>query len=263
MYVTVERSSSDAPMLLTYDKTGRLVQRISFRIPGASAINIYNQTFARGVDGSFAISGSAYTNDSRATVFLAWISPDGSEQVVTRTAPYVARAVTVAPDGVIWTAGHDSSNGSEINPDHLIVRRFDRTGRLLGGAIPRSEFSIERHPAANSYLISSDTRIGWYSEIGEIYIEFALDGLELYRSHIDSVEEVTLGGIALCRDNSLWASTLHNKDMSAAISLFDRQSGHWITSIQLGRVLDLYGCDDEGLITLKKPHTLDWLSRTH
>ena len=47
-----------------------------------------------------AVTGSAYTGNDLAGVFLAVISPDASSQVPVRTSPYVPYALAFAPDGI-------------------------------------------------------------------------------------------------------------------------------------------------------------------
>ena len=72
--------SSSAPIFRIWDRTGKLLSELTFTFPGASHINIYSNSFARGADGSLAIIGSAETNDAGEILFLAWVSSEAIRQ---------------------------------------------------------------------------------------------------------------------------------------------------------------------------------------
>lgn len=176
--VLVSDARSSAPVFRAFDRNGQQIGELTFTLPGASLINIYSGVFARGFDGSFAISGSAYTADSRGTAFLAWVSAGGRRQTVIRTPPFIADAVTMAHDGTIWAAGFE--HGKMHSGDYDVIRRFDRSGKLIGSAIPRSSLPVVDHkrfvePAVYSYLASSRDRVGWYSEAAGIYIAIRVE----------------------------------------------------------------------------------------
>jgi len=224
---------------------------VSVQVPGARLINIYNNQFARSLDGYLAVAFSAYTADSRAGSFIAVISPDGAKQVVVRTNPFVPQAVACAADGAIWAAGYETENGQEVERDYFLIRRFDRTGRLLGGILSRGRFSGRTHPATRCSLVASNDRVGWFSEDGGKYIEFALDGKELavyehemrktgdkFASYVD--------GVALCDDNSVWVSVETQDHVQRAQSwrlvALDRTHGTWSSGKAQSTALWLYGC---------------------
>ena len=161
--VLVSSARSGAPVFRAFDRGGQQIAQLTFTLPGVSLINISSGRFARGFDGSFAIAGSAYSADSRGTAFLAWVSADGKRQTVVRTPPFIADAVTMAYDGTIWVAGFE--HGKMHSGDYDVVRRFDRSGKLLGSMIPRSSLPIVDHkrfaePAVYSYLASPRDRVG-------------------------------------------------------------------------------------------------------
>jgi hypothetical protein len=243
--VVIENASSRAPIVHCYDGSGQEIQQATLEILGASLINVYNG-FARSADGYLAVSGSAYADNNVGTVFLMLISPVGP-QVVIRTSPYAARAVTFAPDGTVWTAG-EVVNGPEAKQDYNIIRRFDRNGNLLGGALPRSTLpGGGLHPSSGSYIMASKDRIGWYSRVAGQYIEFSLDGKEIarYPHQISST-----AGAALCDDNSVWVG-VQAKDnqgrMSWAISSLDRNNATW-SEVKQSIPTHLYGCSGTTLV---------------
>lgn len=142
-------------------------------IPGARSVSLDSGRFAAGPDGWLAVAGSASMGDGRATSFAALISRDGRLQKVMELSPFAPRAMTMASDGTLWMAGVEVVAGQETNPDHRVLRRFDKAGRMVGSAIPRSSLPIRvgyTHPAEYSYLVSSKDRVGWYSEAAGAYI---------------------------------------------------------------------------------------------
>lgn len=107
------------------------------------------------------------------------INPDRSEKVAVQLAPYVPDAVTVAPDGVIWTAGWiRGADGNESVSN--VLRRFDPMGKLLASETvgAKGRYNLGRDATEESLLMYSKDRIGWLTNNGEYY-EFGLDGREL------------------------------------------------------------------------------------
>lgn len=156
-------------MIWIITKDGRR-EDVQFTFPGASSINPTD--VCRRPDGALALIGVAFSNDSQAGSFLAWISPDRTRQKVVRLTPYSAGAVTFAPDGTIWVAGN------MVARDYDILLHFDESGRRLGSAIPRSSI-IGGVPAIESHLTASRDRIGWYTGFAPgfgHYIELAPNG---------------------------------------------------------------------------------------
>lgn len=171
---------SDEPIIWGIDRDGNQ-ERIRFSIPDGRYIRIYGVAGAQ--DGSIAVIGSAYSNDSRAGCFLARIAPDRSQKIITRVWPYVPEAVTIGPDGVTWTVGWvppDEDRG--VAAQYNVLKRFDSSGKLLSTSVVRAKGSDDRgrEAANNSLLRSSRDRVGWLTNAND-YIEFSLDGHELAR----------------------------------------------------------------------------------
>lgn len=68
------RRDTKLALLRFVDRNGTQVSEFKFSIPGASLINIHDNSVALGVDESLAIAGTAYSDDSRAGMFVAWVS---------------------------------------------------------------------------------------------------------------------------------------------------------------------------------------------
>jgi hypothetical protein len=102
--IAIENQNAATPIIHMYDETGQEMLPIAFSIPGAQAIHI--QGFSRGSDGTFAVAGWIAGQDLRPKEgFLSLVSPDHRTIQTTRPAPYFPAAVTIAPDGTLWTMG--------------------------------------------------------------------------------------------------------------------------------------------------------------
>jgi len=263
--LVVENAHSAAPIVRVFDRSGNVISNITFTIPGASLIHIYFGNSARGSDGTIAVGGSAYTNDSRGGTFVAWISSDGLQQRVFRVSPFAPYGVTVAADGTIWAAGRELIDGEEVAPHHHIIRRFDKTGKMLSSMIPKSSLKIydATHPAQKSYLVSSRDRIGWYSQSSREYIEFALDGTVLDRVKTAVIGENKLvGGVALCDNGGLFVSAILPSNSGAGgweILALDRQRGEWLSIPRSEKWGVVYGCDGTNLVSTTNWSAMTWL----
>lgn len=268
--LTLDYPHSAAPVLRAFDATGMPLLQFAFNIPGASHIQMYTSGFSRGFDGSLGLVGSAYTNDSRGSTFVAWVSPDGKQQTVIRVSPFAAHAVTVAPDGSIWVAGREMVNGQENDPHHHILRRYDKTGTLLGSFLPRSSLDVVGsefiHPAEKSFLFSSRDRIGWYSEASNTYLEFSPDGKVLNRFNtVEPDRNKLVLGFALCDDGGMFASAqLQAQGGGVAgwtIYALSRERGDWTSISRKEKWGILYGCDDTTLVgKVSGGSTIVWLA---
>ncbi|HZT32460.1 MAG TPA: hypothetical protein VFA33_21400 [Bryobacteraceae bacterium] len=148
---------------------------VSFQLPGASSENIYD--WDRSFDGTkIALSGSAIDADGRGDFFIAWISSDGTNSIISRTSYYRPRRIAIAPDGTLWTAGQQL-NGP---PDAGVFRHFDQQGKLLAAFVPQSSFPDPIIPSEHSSLLRvSKDRVAWYSPRAGRYIEISLQGVVL------------------------------------------------------------------------------------
>ena len=134
-----------------------------------------------------------------------------------RTSPFVILAVTIASDGSIWTVGYEKGEKGFATSDFNVVRRFDRTGKVLDSFVRHSELKME--PGRDlgmdqSPLVSSrDGRVGWLFEAGRLYVEFSTGGKilrsismsELYAQD-PAREQKRVHGVGLCDGGGLFVS---------------------------------------------------------
>jgi len=259
----LEDRFSSAPIFRTWDRAGKLVSEITFRFPGAYHINIYSNSFARGADGSLAIIGSADTNDAGEILFLAWVSSEGHETIV-HLSDFFPHATTIAADGTIWVAGaNGSAQGGQVQN---LIRRYDKTGTLLGSFVPWSTPHKSLPPPVRSVLVSSKDRVGWYSPISHEYVEFSLDGTVMNRFTTPSTQSDAIFGAALCDDDTVFAATSRpfndGKPASWGILALARNSGQWslISMNEAQAQGRLFGCDGTSLAVTTDDRTISWLN---
>jgi hypothetical protein len=265
-FVFVKDRFSSAPLFLFFDRNGTQVAEFMFSIPGVSHIDIYDNSVALGLDGSLAIVGTAYFDDSRGGMFVAWVSPDRQEQTIIRTSPFFPAAVTLAFDGTIWVAGHDSKPGQkERDYGQHLVRRYDKTGKLLGSFIPWSALGTDL-PFASSVLLPVKDRVGWYSPRSHAYIEFSSDGSVINRFESAPHSEHDVTHVAVCDDGGLFVGDSRpngpHQTASWGIYTLDRQRGEWSLIPRNEKWGVLFGCDGTRLATTTDFRAISWLQPT-
>jgi hypothetical protein len=265
-FVFVKDRFSSAPLFQFFDRNGTQVSEYMFSIPGVSYINIYDNSVALGLDGSLAIVGTAYFDDSKGGMFVAWVSPDRQEQTIMRTNPFFPAAVTLATDGTIWVAGHDTKpQNEERDYSQHLIRRYDKTGKLLGSFIPWSTLGTDL-PFNSSVLLPIKDHVGWYSPRSHAYIEFSSDGsvVNRFKSAPHPDNDLTFG--AVCDDGGLFVGDSRpngpHQTASWGIYTLDRQRGEWSLIPRDEKWGMLFGCDGTRLATTTDFRTMSWLQPT-
>lgn len=233
------------PVLCVHDWSGK-GERIPFGIPGATRISL--RWAAMAPDGGIALVGSASMDDGTAGTFVARVSSDRTQQVVTRVWPYCAIKVVVASDGVLWTFGWVLNE--EHDPvEQNVLRRFDQAGRVISTASIRVSRSPMMGDAVEiSTLAASNDRVAWLTNANE-YIEFALDGREVLRKDgpAASSSKRVWQYLALSPEGLAMVAT--ETESGHNIAILDRRTGVWIRMATaapkpgLGRVMGFEGED--------------------
>jgi hypothetical protein len=267
-FVFIQDRFSGAPLFQFFDRNGKQISQFTFSIPGASLINIYDNSISLGLDGSLAIVGTAYSDDSRGGLFVAWVSQDRQEQTIIRTSPFFPHTVTIASDGTIWVAGDDTKKRHEESDfSQFLIRRYDKKGKLLGSFIPWASLRTDDPPfppTVHSVLLPLKDRVGWYSPGSHTYIEFSLDGsvIDRLKSAPHPKEDITY--VAVCSDGSLFASTRtgasDGHQTAWGIFTLDRQRGEWSLISRNEKWGMLFGCDGTRLASATDLKTISWLA---
>ena len=228
---------------MAFNRDGRPISSAGFSIPEAFKTSI--DGFARGADGTVALCGQSYASDGRGAPFIALISADGDPQRVIRTEPYMPAVVAVAPDGTLWTVGHelnfDSHSEKGVNREAGVLRHYDRNGKSLGAFIPRSSIKdISHFTLPFSMLAATADRVGWlhYDVRGRApgaYIEISRDGnvssYPLPQPQGAQPYFLDLGGMAITDAGDVFAvvNNFTNKQPSSfTLVVLNRSEGLWL-----------------------------------
>jgi hypothetical protein len=168
LLVGYEGNHSKGPVIYTLDREGRRDDTL-FTFDNTAGINIGMYGAVASPSGESAVIGSAYTS-APFTTFIAQISADRKNQIVTRVWPYCPMAVTFAPDETLWTVGHLKDENDTREIAYSVLRRFDAAGKLLSSANLRAK---SRADGGITYLRASRDRVGWFTDKNE-YIESLL-----------------------------------------------------------------------------------------
>jgi hypothetical protein len=267
--VFVQDRFSSAPIFRIVDRDGSELSRFDFRMLGAGRINIYDNSVARGLDGALTIVGTADFDDSQGGMFVAWVSPDGRRQTVMRTYPFLPAAVTVASDGTIWVVGHETDAHGNLDYSKALVRRYDKSGKLLGSFVPWSSLATEPNsatgpltlPFVESVLLPLGDRVSWYLPNARTYIEFGLNGSIIQQYKAAPTEDNEPVYFSACEDSSVFASSQIHEVGQRRWTIFrlDRQTGNWKLVRKDGNWGMSLGCDGTRLATTSDFLTISWL----
>jgi hypothetical protein len=238
----LEAPSSLFPTLYVSGDQGNTVTPI--RIP--DAVWMQNRGVARGNDGTLAVCGQAKDAAGQFWSYLAIFPPKGQAPIVVHTDPYAATAVTIAPDGTVWTKGVDWVKVDAAGMDkpsqyryakkdpNGILRHFSRTGSFLGSVIPQSGFR-DREVSGDSRIASSADRIGWcqYTIGGSTpsasdgsYFEVTADGVVSKTPLPTFNEGESIDSLAIT-DGGIVLITKSVKGANFQLFALDRKSGLW------------------------------------
>jgi hypothetical protein len=154
-FLYMDAANGVPPAFHTLNRDGSLSSSTSLQIPGAS--QFWYGGYDRGADGSIFFAGGTYSAYGEAAPFIAWISPDGRTQRITRTGVYYAHMISVAPDGTIWTMGCEMINHKTddpgLDPNAGVLRHFDTAGKLIGSFFPQSGYVRQDIRLVSGYLV--------------------------------------------------------------------------------------------------------------
>jgi hypothetical protein len=118
------------------------------------------------------------------------------------------------------------TSGPGVNPNGDVVRHFDRSGKLLGSAIPRKAVSPGWR-TYHGYLVATADRVGWYSPVNGqgTYVELSptLDSFNVYSGIADSKGQAA--GFALTESGKVFVT--HYKPEKQATYMLDRALRQW------------------------------------
>jgi hypothetical protein len=225
---------SPAPDVQVFERSGRLADTISVRIPGANVTRISSVT--RSTNGDLAACGFSTDNDGRHAAFIAWRLHDSEDLTVVRTSPFAPRRIAMAADGSVWAAGNvNPRRGVDPDKEHGVLRHYDKTGRLLRSLFPAA--SIDRLRPYMGFVATSSDRAGWISEGSAdaqgphpgAYVEVRNSGevVEYPLPALFSGEGPNLYGFALTDDSEAFVEARVTANASRLFRL-DRAARDWV-----------------------------------
>jgi hypothetical protein len=234
--IGVRSNRTSSPTIWASSSTG--MEDLEFTIPGAGQLIIWG--VAASNDHTIVVDGTAIGRDSQGSNFIGIIPPDRSKKLIVRTAPYIPRAITVAPDGVIWTAGWDDEGGQRA---YNVLKRFSPSGVLLSSRhmdVKPGLWSPDSDVSHGLKLRSSADRVAWLTGGGQ-YLEFSLDGTELRRFEAPANQPKTQNGtvlpvffyLALGESNEVVVEVAGADSPASALWRLNRDARRWVP-VQVG-----------------------------
>jgi hypothetical protein len=251
-----------APTLLSFDDEGRQLQPTVFTISGAVMIDL--RDIARSHDGTLAVCGKAFDQSGRGSGFISIIGPVGDKTTTVRLFPYYATGITFASDGTVWTFGLEAVDGKETKGEHDVIRHFDRTGKLLGSLIPRSQLS-SIFAGLNGFLASANDRVGWYTGPvfgpGSRFYEILSDGTVRNYPAIALSKSERVTGLAVLDNGRTYVTTSDDRNRVWKFLSISGPAEQWMPvslTDDLKRAF-LYGGEGERLVFYRPNSTMTFI----
>jgi hypothetical protein len=172
----VHANQHGAPLIWSIDRLG---VKDEFQVVVPELLHTLMSGVAAADDGSLAVIGEEDSERSFRRRFVARISPDHSRASVIDMVEVEPSAVTITPDGRMWTIGWRLWDDKYPRIRQGIeLQGLDRSGTLVVKqavrlkALPvRNTYSFERDSLFRSTLFAAHGRVGWLTAFGQ-YLEF-------------------------------------------------------------------------------------------
>lgn len=235
--ISIENVGQPVQTIHTFDPTGRELTPIVFSLPGTNAMRIEDSAVAPA--GTHVLCGQAYDKSGAGSGFVSWVSTDGQNVKTVRLFPYVPFHMAVDSDGTIWLQGAETVNQEytdpAINPDHGLIRHFDRNGIEIGSYIPRSKVPGLSAGLEIGAIAAANGRVGWYADRAHVYYEVTASGsVAAYRGFAPSKSQWKITGLAMTGSGDVVVSALERVGSTGAATrirhmfYFDRANRAWV-----------------------------------
>jgi hypothetical protein len=173
--------SDTSPNLALHDREGHAVLETRVWVPGAAYVSIRD---VDAVGGEVVAVGNAMVGVMEWVGFLAFVPVKGGAIRMVRTAPFEGESVAVGSDESVWILGWQVGEDRKLRnaPDHALLHRYSRDGKLIGTSMPWSSFRCGLHPISGTHnggpahVRASKDRIGVLLPGCHEWVEFNLDG---------------------------------------------------------------------------------------
>ena len=131
-----------------YGPDGRFRLNLPIYLPGATVTWAYD--VAVDSDGSFVAGAGGGSGDMRqvSQLGLVMFDSNGAQTGVIDTKRFWPSHVTIAADHSIWVLGQQGETKDAT--DYMVVRKYSRSGELIGSYLPRSTFPAGLAPGSSS-----------------------------------------------------------------------------------------------------------------
>jgi len=232
-FLYVDYIAGIPPYFLTLDREGKLISSATLSMPALV------RDFDRAADGSIVLAGVTSSSYGEQKPFLAWIAADGKTERNIPMSPYYPSAISLAPDGTLWTLGFEMINhdthAPELNPDAGVMRHYDRGGTLINWYLPQGSMAKDDFGLIQEgRLVATGDRLGWYASIGRVskYVEISLDTMKerAYAGLPPSLSGVLGGyieGLALTDAGDVTVCVPQRNPYAPSSYRFDRTAAKW------------------------------------
>lgn len=136
----------DNPMVKVFGPDGHagvtlMVQLAKAPLPGVNDVAV-------DTDGSFVVAARSTTTAKDSARGVVLFEASGAQAAVIDTGTWEPWHVTIAPDHSIWVMGHEGG----FRQDYNMVRRYSRSGDLLGSYLPRTSFGPQGRVEAAEFF---------------------------------------------------------------------------------------------------------------
>jgi hypothetical protein len=223
-------------------------------------------------DGTFAVSGSAYSTEGYGTVFIAMLDIAGRVTRLIRTETFAPLHIAFTDDGTLWAAGRRVTYPSpDRAPDHPIIQAYNKDGSVRFSRINVSTFQnneSKSHPVRMSFLATNGNHIVLFCVDYNEVLVLSQDGTLVERFVMKAPSpNYTVTGLAVGSDSSIVISCMligENNQHQFAFYRRDVRTNTWSNLYSRpfggGGFNAIYGAGPQGLLVASKLPQLQWIT---
>jgi len=226
--LTVERPGT----LVVYGPDGLMAFRKMLTSPEGKRCSVMHS--AIDTDRIVAVSVAFHDSQSRAGIYF--LDLRGEKAGFIDTKRYLASFVSFDREHFLWSVGwqrDEIRTDYADSQDYNVVRKYSRSGQMIGSFFPRSQWKHKLEPGGGSggywHMAAADDRIGAmmyeHTENDSEWVEWDLQGKLLSRTVLT---EDLHGGRAYTSDAKLYARILTREPgKQKRLSVLDTKTGKW------------------------------------
>jgi hypothetical protein len=231
--VTFEKNGTLNPIVHAVDLSG-VDTVIPFSIAGATFVHV--DYVAHAADGTLALAGGTMDAASHPAGFIALLSADRlSATVIRMPGFFYPMSLAIVQDGTVWAAGWEAvdATGYRKNYEGAILRHFDRSGEVIGSALPWKTIpaALKDRVSDHGLMASSSSSLGWMLNGGPYYeISLSTSGVKQFPALPLHGTSETVVGLGLTDGGDVFAGTsVSGGDLPSGYYLYflNRNTASW------------------------------------